>query len=106
MFIFNVGLVSVGIAIALNQYYGPSLYPGVAVWLSTLLATLGCFSGGHLLRLVDYLPRSGGVYVSLSRRGEPGDRLRLVVDEDRILTYYAALRRPLLHRDRRALVLR
>ena len=30
VFIFNVGLVSVGIAIAFNQYYGPSLYPGAA----------------------------------------------------------------------------
>ena len=28
VFIFNVGLVSVGIAIAYNQFYGPSLYPG------------------------------------------------------------------------------
>jgi hypothetical protein len=30
VFIYNVGLVSVGIAIALNQYYGPSLYPAPA----------------------------------------------------------------------------
>ena len=35
VFIYNVGLVSVGIAIALNQYYGPSLYPGAGIWLST-----------------------------------------------------------------------
>jgi hypothetical protein len=41
VFIYNVGLVSVGIAIALNQYYGPSLYPGAGVWLSTLLAAAG-----------------------------------------------------------------
>ena len=41
VFIYNVGLVSVGIAIALNQYYGPSLYPGAGIWLSTLLAALG-----------------------------------------------------------------
>jgi hypothetical protein len=41
VFIYNMGLVSVGIAIALNQYYGPSLYPGAGVWLSTLLAALG-----------------------------------------------------------------
>ena len=33
VFIFNVGLVSVGIAIAFNQYYGPSLYPGAAAWI-------------------------------------------------------------------------
>ena len=40
-FIFNIGLVSVGIAIALNQYYGPSLYGGAAPWLSTIFAAIG-----------------------------------------------------------------
>ena len=41
VFIFNVGLVSVGIAIAYNQFYGPSLYPGAQPWISTLLAAAG-----------------------------------------------------------------
>jgi hypothetical protein len=41
VFIFNVGLVSVGIAIACNQYYGPSLYPGAQPWIPTLLAAFG-----------------------------------------------------------------
>ena len=83
VFIFNVGLVSVGIAIALNQYYGPSLYPGVAVWLSTLLATRGdAVRGGHLLRLVDDLPPlRRRLRIALPRR-QPRDRLRLVVDGD------------------------
>ncbi len=41
VFIYNVGLVSIGIAIAFNQFYGPSLYPGAKPWLSTVLAALG-----------------------------------------------------------------
>ncbi len=53
VFIFNVGLVSVGIAIAYNQFYGPSLYPGAQPWISTLsgrcLSTTRCFTGGRML---------------------------------------------------------
>src|SRR2546423_9036518 len=41
VFIFNVGLVSVGIAIAFNQYYGPSMYPCDQPAISTQLAALG-----------------------------------------------------------------
>src|SRR5262249_57492813 len=72
VFIFNVGLVSVGIAIAYNQYYGPSLYPGAQPWISTLFAVAGmlfvaaafyCWSG--------VFPRSGGVYGFLSRTISP-----------------------------------
>ena len=46
VFIFNIGLVSVGIAIAFNQLYGPSLYPGAQPAVSTLLAALGMRSTG------------------------------------------------------------
>ena len=92
VFIFNVGLVSVGIAIALNQYYGPSLYPGVAVWLSTLLATLGMlFVAATFYGWSMTFPRSGGVYVSLSRAVSPGIAFVWSLMETVILTYYAAL---------------
>ena len=92
VFIFNVGLVSVGIAIALNQYYGPSLYPGVAVWLSTLLATLGMlFVAATFYGWSMTFPRSGGVYVSLSRAVSPGIAFVWSLMETIILTYYAAL---------------
>src|SRR4029453_3181312 len=73
VFIYNVGLVSVGIAIALNQYYGPSLYPGAGIWLSTLLAALGMlFVAATFYFWSVIFPRSGGVYVSLSRGLSPG----------------------------------
>jgi amino acid transporter len=92
VFIFNVGLVSIGIAIALNQYYGPSLYPGVAVWLSTLLATLGMlFVAATFYSWSVTFPRSGGVYVSLSRATTPGLGFVFSLIETLILTYYAAL---------------
>lgn len=91
-FIFNIGLVSVGIAIALNQYYGPSLYGGAAVWLSTLLAALGMlFAAGTFYLWSVTFPRSGGVYVSLSRAVSPGIAFVLTLLETVILMYYAAL---------------
>lgn len=92
VFIFNVGLVSVGIAIAYNQYYGPSLYPGAQPWVSTLLA-----AGGMLFVAAAFycwsvvFPRSGGVYVFLSRTINPGVAFVMSLIETIILLYYAAL---------------
>lgn len=90
-FIFNIGLVSVGIAIALNQYYGPSLYGGAATWLSTLLAALGMLFAAATFYLWSVtFPRSGGVYLSLSRSVNPGLAFVFTLVETLILTYYAA----------------
>ena len=91
VFIFNVGLVSVGIAIALNQYYGPSLYPGTGVWLSTLLASIGMLAVAATFYFWSVVfPRSGGVYVSLSRSLSPGFAFVGSLVETVILLYYAA----------------
>ncbi len=92
VFIFNVGLVSVGIAIAFNQYYGPSLYPGAVVWLSTLLAALGMIAAGATFYFWSIIfPRSGGVYVSLSRSTNSALAFVFTVAETMILLYYGAL---------------
>jgi amino acid transporter len=92
VFIYNIGLVSIGIAIALNQYYGPSLYPGVRAWASTLLATAGMlFVAATFYAWSTTFPRSGGVYVSLSRTVHPGVAFVFTVLETVILMYYAAL---------------
>jgi amino acid transporter len=91
VFIYNVGLVSVGIAIALNQYYGPSLYPGAGVWLSTLLAAAGMLAIAATFYFWSVIfPRSGGVYVSLSRGLSPGFAFVGSLVETVILLYYAA----------------
>jgi amino acid transporter len=91
VFIFNVGLVSVGIAVALNQYYGPSLYPGAGIWLSTLLAAAGMLAVAATFYFWSVIfPRSGGVYVSLSRGLSPGFAFVGSLVETVILLYYAA----------------
>jgi amino acid transporter len=92
VFIFNVGLVSVGIAIAYNQYYGPSLYPGAQPWVATLLAALGMvFVAAAFYCWSVVFPRSGGVYVFLSRTINPGVAFVMSLIETIILLYYAAL---------------
>src|SRR6266536_1620030 len=92
VFIFNVGLVSVGIAIDYNQYYGPSLYPGAQPWISTLLAAAGMiFVAAAFYCWSVVFPRSGGVYVFLSRTINPGVAFVMSVVETVILLYYAAL---------------
>jgi amino acid transporter len=92
VFIFNVGLVSVGIAIAYNQYYGPSLYPGAQPWVATLLAAAGMlFVAAAFYCWSVVFPRSGGVYVFLSRTISPGVAFVMSLIETIILLYYAAL---------------
>jgi APA family basic amino acid/polyamine antiporter len=92
VFIYNVGLVSIGIAIAFNQYYGPSLYPGAMVWVSTLLAALGMVAAATTFYFWSVIfPRSGGVYVSLSRSTHPSLAFVFSVVETMVLLYYGAL---------------
>ena len=76
---------------ALNQYYGPSLYPGAGVWLSTLLAAAGMLAIAATFYFWSVIfPRSGGVYVSLSRGLSPGFAFVGSLVETVILLYYAA----------------
>ena len=92
VFIYNVGLVSVGIAIAFNQYYGPSLYPGAEPAISTVLAALGMCAVGLTFYFWSVIfPRSGGVYVFLSRTTNSGVAFVFTVLETVILLYYGAL---------------
>ena len=97
VFIFNVGLVSVGIAIAFNQYYGPSLYPGAQPAISTMLAVLGmCVVAVTFYLWSVIFPRSGGVYVILSRTTHPAVAFVFSLLETVILLYYGALAASLL----------
>src|SRR5262249_38387213 len=63
-FVYNIGLVSVGLGIVTMLYYGPAFYPGGNMVIGSILA---CF----MMALISFgmicwsitLPRSGGVYV-------------------------------------------
>jgi amino acid transporter len=92
VFIFNIGLISVGIAVALNQFIGPAFYPGSNIALSSLIATVGM-----LVVAVSYVmwsitfPRSGGNYVYQSRAISPGVAFSTTFMESIVLMFYAAL---------------
>jgi amino acid transporter len=92
VFIFNIGLISVGIAVALNQLIGPALYPGANIALSSLVATIGMIVVGiaYYMWSVSF-PRSGGNYVYQSRTLSPGVAFASTFMETVILLFYAAL---------------
>src|SRR4029079_12177473 len=80
-----------------NQYYGPSLYPGAAPAISTLLAALGmCVVAVTFYLWSVIFPRSGGVYVILSRTTNPAVAFVFSLLETVILLYYGALAASLL----------
>jgi APA family basic amino acid/polyamine antiporter len=97
VFIFNIGLISVGIAVALDQLYGPSLYPGANVALSSIIAMVGMVVVGlaYYMWSVTF-PRSGGNYVYQSRALHPSVAFATTFMETVILMFYAALAASLL----------
>lgn len=92
VFIFNIGLISVGIAVALNQYLGPAFYPGANIAVSSLIATVGMIVVGiaYYMWAVTF-PRSGGNYVYQSRAIGPGVAFATTFVESVVLMFYAAL---------------
>jgi amino acid transporter len=91
VFFFNLGLISVGIAIALDQLYGPAFYPGGSVaGASVLAATLMVPIGLTFYFWTVTYPRSGGPYVYLSRGAHPLLGFAFSVTESFILLFYGA----------------
>jgi amino acid transporter len=72
VFIFNTGLISVGLALAFNSYYLPAFYPEASASTASLIATGLMLLGGTGFYLWSaLLPRSGGNYVFVSRAIHP-----------------------------------
>jgi amino acid transporter len=92
VFFFNLGLISVGIAIALDQLYGPAFYPGGSVAGASVVAALFMVPIGLTFYFwtVTY-PRSGGPYVYLSRAAHPLLGFAFSVTESFILLFYGAV---------------
>jgi amino acid transporter len=72
LFVFNLGLISVGIALTLMHFYVPANYPGASLPVAELLA-------GLLMASIAFafwawtvtIPRSGGIYAFVSRGMNP-----------------------------------
>lgn len=92
VFIYNLGLISVGIAVILNQFFGPAFYPGANVALSTLIGTAGMLVVGFAYYMWSVtFPRSGGNYVYQSRAIGPGVAFTTSFMETFVLIFYSSL---------------
>ena len=91
-FIYNFGLVSVGLGIASIMYYGPAYYPGGnLLWASVLAGVvMACIAFGLITWTVT-LPRSGGIYVFGSRSLPPFLALTLSLVEIFTWLFYCAI---------------
>src|SRR5690348_2857634 len=72
VFIYNVGLVSIGIGIGGLLLYGPAVYPGSNLVVGVLFA--GVFMSAIAFGMLTWtvtIPRSGGVYPFGSRSMPP-----------------------------------
>lgn len=92
VFIFNVGLVSVGIGIGGLLLYGPAVYPGGNLIVGVLVAAvmMGLIAWGMLTWTVT-IPRSGGIYPFGSRILPPSVAFTLSVVESLAWLFFCAI---------------
>jgi APA family basic amino acid/polyamine antiporter len=92
VFIYNVGLISVGIGVAYTQRFGPAYYPNSSIPIATLLA-----AGLMTLVVLGFwvwtitIPRSGGIYVFLTRARFPAFGFALSFVECVSWLFYVAI---------------
>ena len=91
-FIYNLGVVSIGLGVGSMLYYGPAFYPqGDLIW--------GCILAGFAMALIAFgfitwtitLPRSGGIYVFGSRILPPALALTMSLVEITAWLFYCAI---------------
>jgi APA family basic amino acid/polyamine antiporter len=92
VFIFNVGLVSVGIGLAYTQRFGPAYYPNGSIIRATIGATvLMLFVTLGFWAWTITIPRSGGIYVFLTRSRLSGIGFALSFVESISWLFYVAI---------------
>jgi basic amino acid/polyamine antiporter, APA family len=91
-FIYNLGVVSIGLGVGSMLYYGPAFYPqGNLIW--------GCVIAGIAMAMISFgfitwtitLPRSGGIYVFASRILPPSIALTMSLVEITAWLFYCAI---------------
>src|SRR5580658_5373547 len=72
VFIYNLGLICIGMNVAYTQRAGPAYYPNCSIGKATILAA-ACSIAVALgfWAWTSAAPRSGGIYVYLTRAGLP-----------------------------------
>jgi amino acid transporter len=91
-FVYNMGLVSVGLGVGTMMLYGPAFYPGGDLLLACIIAgvLMACIAFGMICWAVT-LPRSGGIYVFGSRSMPPFLALTLSMVEIVSWLFYCAI---------------
>lgn len=91
-FIYNLGVVSIGLGVGSMLYYGPAFYPqGDLVWGSIIAGiAMAMISFGFITWTVT-LPRSGGIYVFGSRILPPSIALTMSLVEITAWLFYCAI---------------
>jgi len=91
-FIYDLGLVSIGLGVGSMLYYGPAFYPqGNLIW--------GCVIAGIAMAMISFgfitwtitLPRSGGIYVFGSRILPPALAITMSLVEITAWLFYCAI---------------
>ena len=91
-FIYNLGVVSIGLGVGSMLFYGPAFYPqGNLIW--------GCIIAGIAMMMISFgfitwtitLPRSGGIYVFGSRILPPAIALTISLVEIVAWLFYCAI---------------
>jgi basic amino acid/polyamine antiporter, APA family len=91
VFIFDIGLVSVGIGLGGLLLYGPGVYLGANLNIAVLLAGLGMMLIGlGMLCWTVTIPRSGGIYVFATRSMWPPLAFMLSFGEASAWLFYSA----------------
>lgn len=91
VFIFDIGLVSVGIGLGGLLLYGPGVYLGANLYVAVLLAGLGMMLIGlGMLCWTVTIPRSGGIYVFATRSMWPPLAFMLSFGEASAWLFYSA----------------
>jgi hypothetical protein len=91
VFIFDIGLVSVGIGLGGLLLYGPGVYMGSNLYISVILAGVAMMLIGlGMLCWTVTIPRSGGVYVFASRSMWPPLAFAISFAEASAWLFYSA----------------
>lgn len=92
VFVFNIGLISVGLGVGTIMLYGPAFYPGGDVLgATTFAAVVMLFCVWGFVTWTVAIPRSGGSYVFASRIWPPSVAFTLSFTECLVLIFYGAV---------------
>jgi len=91
-FIYNLGVVSIGLGVGSMLYYGPAFYPqGDLIWACVLAGFAMALIAFGFITWTITLPRSGGIYVFGSRILPPALALTMSLVEITAWLFYCAI---------------